>query len=146
MLCSYNFCPVLHLPFICFLFYLIKSKFQQKNKIKLKKSFEDQIQRQKNHMIFTQIFPRIYSKWAEVERRNDVSSDGKERRNSGVSSLKWVLDQIVVISNVCISSMTGAIWGAFSNNNSTSRWDRKVFLTQFFLVRIGMYIQQIDEP
>lgn len=51
-------------------------------------------------MIFT--LPRISLKRAEVERRNDVSTDEKERRDSGVSSLKWVLDQTIVISNLTV--------------------------------------------
>lgn len=83
------------LSFYLFLFYFIKA-----NSFKEKKNVQrTEIQRKKT-MIFT--LPRISLKRAEVERRNDVSTDEKERRDSGVSSLKWVLDQTIVISNLTV--------------------------------------------
>lgn len=90
-LCSYKFCPVLDFPSICFYSYTNKQFQRRKNQRK-------KIQRKKKkRKIFT--LPRIYSEWAGVERRNDVSSDGKGRRGSGVSSLKGGLEQTAVISN-----------------------------------------------
>lgn len=63
------------LSFYLFLFYFIKA-----NSFKEKKNVQrTEIQRKKT-MIFT--LPRISLKRAEVERRNDVSTDEKERRDS----------------------------------------------------------------